>query len=171
MGGKTKIEMKESGICNKQEETVKGKCLRIKCNIAFFLCVVLFISIFGDKSIFIKAKQPDIPNSEELNQFFCVRQSVTENGRVIYRGSGSDIKYIKDGLMYQLEKSDVVCKQDRSEGMEFISSDTIYSSKSYMMSSAQNQYSGILIAEKDIRISGNTSKLDGGPSFQRVEMF
>lgn len=44
---------------------------------------------------------------------------------------------------------------------------TIYSSGEYKMSSARNLYSGVLVAEKDVHISGNVNKLDGGSIYSK----
>lgn len=153
--------------CHRQTKKTQEKlsCRKMRRCLAVALCLVLSLTIFDNNVTFVRANQET--QNQGLDKLFNVSQLVTENGRVIYEGSGINTKNIKAGIMYQLEKSEKVSKSNKNEGMEFISSDTIYSSRGYNMCSARNQYSGILVAENDIHISGNQSILEDGLLFSK----
>lgn len=144
---------------NEMGENMKRKLQR---GIAILSCLLMIISLVGGKLQYAFA----MTNLSHVDEgvVFQVTNSVRENGqqlttRVEHKEKLDDLK---DGILYQLRNATEVVKSEKSEGDKFISNDVIYSQNSYQMVAAKNNYSGILVAENDVNVSGEVNQVSHG---------
>lgn len=137
---------------------------KIRIIISGCLCfAIVLISIIDGKIT------TAVSEKEEMDQVIQVTKGYYENG-VLRDDKDKDtnkLPNIHDGIVSYMEMSENVMKASSSQGDKFISDDIIYSDNTYRMASAKNDFSGILIAEKDIYISGNKNSLSGGVVYSK----
>lgn len=135
---------------------------RLQKGMAYFACLLMVVSMFGSRLdyVFAEELQEDVTNKA----VFYVSGKVTENGKNLTKqvNKQETLYNLNDGILYQLKVAEEVIKSDKSEGSKFISEDKIYSKTSYQMAATENQYSGILVAENDVKVSGQTNQLCDG---------
>ncbi|MDO4167553.1 MAG: RHS repeat-associated core domain-containing protein, partial [Eubacteriales bacterium] len=125
------------------------------------LCICMSISIeLGNTMICFADANTSFAESDYA-AMFCVSGAVVENGEKKYSNpmEGNDLWNIRDGIMFQLENAETVRMSAKNEGEVFESEDAIYSRSNYSMAASTNKYSGVLVAEKKINISGQTSHM------------
>ena len=84
----------------------------------------------------------------------CITENINSNQLMGNITTVQKLPNLHDGILYQLEHADKVELSNGNEGERFNSDAYIYSSDSYEMKAARNIFSGILVAENDIKVSG-----------------
>lgn len=134
--------------------------------IAIVSSIILLFFAMQDTVMFTFAQT--ISSVESTKSIFRVSKKVLENGRVLDGVSiMQGVNDYKDGIIFQLENSDDVIFSTKSEGEEFVDSSIIYSENDYQMTASKNDFSGVLVAENDISISGQDNMLHDGILFSK----
>ena len=92
----------------------------------------------------------------------CITENINSNQLMGNITTVQKLPNLHDGILYQLEHADKVELSNGNEGERFNSDAYIYSSDSYEMKAARNIFSGILVAENDIKVSGEENNLRQG---------
>lgn len=102
-------------------------------------------------------------------KYYYVSGNVVHNNKTCDNVSARNRKNeCREGIMYQLEHSDEVICSSKSEGERFESTSKIYSKTDYQMCAANNIFSGVLVAQKNIAVSGQINSIRGGILYSKT---
>lgn len=126
--------------------------------------MLVFVSL--ENTLLFRCVQAE-ENILDTSAIFYVSKSVMENGKKINGVSNMLENSLKDGILYQFADETAVSFSTKSEGEKFESSSKIYSDRDYQMISKENDFSGVLVAEREISVSGQDNKICDGILFSK----